>query len=221
MPQLRALAPLLLLLPSLAACPSGRTRQPPDDGSATTAPADEDDGGASRDDAPDEAETDGEAGEDGGGLPGPPLPSGAACDTTADCAKGEVCEGLGCAPGQGRCAPPDRMCTRDLAVYCGCEGEEFQGSGSCPGDRFAYRGPCEPKLEDGQPCTDGRQCSSGQCIGAGLEGCGRGAEGVCGTTACTADEAAYCGCNNFEFSASGTCPNRQFAYRGPCEDRPD
>lgn len=147
---------------------------------------------------------------------GPELPSGALCDTNADCGDDEVCEGVGCEPGQGRCAPKERMCTRDLAPYCGCDGEMFQASGSCAGGRYAYRGPCDPKLEDGEACTDGRQCKSGACVGEGLEGCGRGT-GVCGQADCTRDMMPYCSCNGTEFSTSGSCPNRQFAYRGPCE----
>jgi hypothetical protein len=112
----------------------------------------------------------------------------------------------------------ERMCTRDLAEYCGCDGQTFTGSGSCPGGRYAYRGACAPNKEDGEPCSDGRQCRSGQCMGEGLEGCSNGAQGVCGVADCTADLAAYCSCNNTPMNASGSCPDRQFAYRGPCED---
>lgn len=149
--------------------------------------------------------------------PGPTLPSGPLCDSNADCSDGQLCEGVGCEPGQGRCVDGDRICTRDLAQYCGCDGQLFEASGSCPGARFAYRGPCEPTREDGEPCTDGRQCRSGQCVGEGLEGCSPGAQGTCGAIDCTADLATYCSCNNTEFQGSGTCPNRQFGYRGPCE----
>lgn len=148
--------------------------------------------------------------------PGPSLPDGPLCTTDADCGDG-ICEGVGCGEMEGRCVARDRMCTRDLASYCGCDGATFQNSGSCPGARFAYRGACEPKLADGEACTDGRQCASGSCVGEGLEGCSPGAQGVCGQVACTMDLASYCGCNNVEFQASGSCPNRQFAYRGPCE----
>ncbi len=163
---------------------------------------------------------DAEPGAESGGesLPGPPLPDGPRCDTDADCGADMLCEGVGCGANEGRCVARDRMCTRDLASYCGCDGRTFQNSGSCPGARFAYRGPCDPKLEDGEPCSDGRQCKSGTCVGDGLEGCSTGALGVCGSAACTKDLASFCGCNNVEFRASSTCPNRQFAYRGPCEE---
>jgi len=156
-------------------------------------------------------------GDGGGERPGPRLPDGPLCDRDADCGEGMVCEGVGCEPGEGRCVAKDRICTRDLAQYCGCDGQLFQASGTCPGRRYAYRGPCDPQLEDGEPCTDGRQCKSGLCVGEGLEGCSPGDQGVCGRTGCTRDLVTYCGCNNIEFRTSGTCPNRQFAYRGPCE----
>jgi hypothetical protein len=155
-------------------------------------------------------------GEDGEGPP-PTLPDGPPCQADADCGAGWVCEGVGCEPGEGRCVARDRICTRDLASYCGCDGRTFQASGTCAGARYAYRGPCDPGLELGQPCTDGRQCLSGLCAGEGLEGCRPGDQGVCDDFGCTRDYVPYCGCNNFEFYTSGTCPNRQFAYRGPCE----
>jgi hypothetical protein len=213
-----ARSPIILCLGlALSACPTtGPTRQPPDDGRSEAPDApDADEGGVS--DASGDAHDDGDGGGSESTPPGPRLPDGQLCDTSADCPEGQICEGPGCGPQQGRCVVSGRICTRDLAQYCGCEGATFTGSGTCPGARYAYRGPCAPALEDGEPCTDGRQCRSGQCLGEGLEGCTNGAQGVCGQTKCTTDEATYCGCNNTEFRASGTCPNRQFAYRGPCE----
>lgn len=204
----------LILLALLAvACPSKQsTQQPPEHRhepppSTTDGPP------------PTNGDDDGGDGDTSTSPPreGPKLPDGPLCDVDADCGAGQVCEGVGCEPGQGRCVDTQRMCTRDLATYCGCDGREFQNSGSCPGRRYAYRGSCSPALEDGEPCTDGRQCRSGQCVGEGLEGCSPGDQGTCGTAACTKDLATYCSCNATEFRASGTCPNRQFAYRGPCE----
>lgn len=69
-------------------------------------------------------------------------PDGAACDQGDDCESG-VCEGEGCESGTGTCMPRTRRCTRDLRAYCGCDGETFRASGSCPGRRYAQRGPCE------------------------------------------------------------------------------
>lgn len=148
---------------------------------------------------------------------GPTLPKGDACESDADCDAEQVCEGIGCGTKQGRCTPRDRMCTRDLATYCGCDGKEFQNSGSCPGARYEYRGPCKPALGLGEACTSGAQCASGLCAGEGLEGCSGGATGVCSDGACTDDDSLFCGCNGFDFHESSACPNQQFAYRGPCE----
>lgn len=153
----------------------------------------------------------------GGGLPGPSLPDGPVCDTNADCPADALCEGVGCGPGEGRCVPKDRICTRDLVPYCGCDGREFGSSGTCAGDRYAYRGPCDAQLELGEACTDGRQCKSRLCLGEGLEGCSPTDQGACGEAPCTKDLAPYCNCNNITFRASGSCPNHQFAYRGACE----
>ncbi|GEM_PF-1987836 len=189
----------------------------------TTTPQTQNSPDTGRDGVPVEASASTEPGavepapKEGPSASSPALPDGAACDSAADCAEGEVCEGLGCGEGEGRCASTERMCTRDLAIYCGCDGQEFRTSGSCSGQRYVHRGPCEPELALGEPCTDGAQCASKMCSGEGLEGCGRGAEGICTEAACTEDLAPYCGCNGFEFRTSGTCPNRQFAYRGPCE----
>jgi hypothetical protein len=66
---------------------------------------------------------------------------GAACDTAAQCASG-VCEGQGCGAQEGVCVSRNRACTRDLGSYCGCDGQTFQSSGSCPGRRYAHEGEC-------------------------------------------------------------------------------
>ena len=67
---------------------------------------------------------------------------GASCLSGSDCASG-VCEGAGCGDDQpGTCAAAQRACTRDYAAYCGCDGQTFHGSGSCPGQRYSARGEC-------------------------------------------------------------------------------
>lgn len=69
-------------------------------------------------------------------------PEGTACLLGTECSSG-VCEGEGCGDrSPGKCAPANRACTRDLRAYCGCDGKTFRGSGSCPMQRFAYRGEC-------------------------------------------------------------------------------
>ncbi|MCX4246707.1 hypothetical protein [Paraliomyxa miuraensis] len=67
---------------------------------------------------------------------------GSPCRTGSDCQSG-VCEGEGCGDDQlGECKPATRACTRDFRAYCGCDGQVFRGSGSCPGQRYARRGEC-------------------------------------------------------------------------------
>lgn len=76
----------------------------------------------------------------------PKLHDGAACLQASDCASG-VCEGHGCTDGTpGTCAPAERPCTRDRRPYCGCDGETFYSSGSCPGRRYARQGTCGDKV---------------------------------------------------------------------------
>lgn len=66
---------------------------------------------------------------------------GQPCESSDQCQSG-ACEGT-CDGGGGVCAPADRACTTDLVQYCGCDGQTFAGSGSCPGRRIAARGACE------------------------------------------------------------------------------
>ena len=83
-------------------------------------------------------------GADDGADDGSTTPKGAgeSCLAAAECESG-VCEGEGCGDDQpGTCAAAERMCTRDLQQYCGCDGETFGASGSCPGARYAHKGPC-------------------------------------------------------------------------------
>ena len=136
------------------------------------------------------------------------------CSTNAECGEG-VCEGEGCGEMLGKCAPKERMCTRDLQTYCGCDDVEFRASGSCPNARFAHRGQCErakPK-PDGIPCASGPECQSGVCEGEGCD-----VPGVCmpANRACTRDSREYCGCDGATFRGSGTCPGARFVKRGPC-----
>lgn len=63
-------------------------------------------------------------------------------------------------------------------------------------------------------CASDDDCDGGICEG---EGCGE----VLGTCVprermCTRDAQLYCGCDGVDFRASGRCPNRRYAHRGPC-----
>jgi hypothetical protein len=63
------------------------------------------------------------------------------CQSADDCAEGEMCTGPEGCDEPWTCQPM-RPCTRDLVVYCSCEGETVRGSGSCPPEPYAHRGPC-------------------------------------------------------------------------------
>jgi len=69
---------------------------------------------------------------------------GTACSTSSQCASG-ICEGMGCGWDQGKCAPAQRSCTRDLRIFCGCDGKDFQSSSTCPGRVFRHPGSCNPQ----------------------------------------------------------------------------
>jgi hypothetical protein len=76
--------------------------------------------------------------------PAPPAPPKGpkTCTSGADCAANEQCAG-----GEGCGTPwtcqPQKPCTRDLVTFCGCDGKQFQGSGSCPGKPFSKKGKCD------------------------------------------------------------------------------
>lgn len=76
-----------------------------------------------------------------------PRPAGSACLRPEDCESG-ICEGRGCSDDEpGTCMDRDRMCTRDSRQYCGCDGQTFRGSGSCPGARYAHEGECSADMD--------------------------------------------------------------------------
>ena len=146
---------------------------------------------------------------------------GAACDVNNDCASG-VCEGQGCGVGAGVCAPVTRACTKDLREYCGCDGQTFMASGSCPGRRFTDRAACGAAAAprpDGAACLAASDCTSGACEG---QGCGDDTPGVCVSALrmCTTDIASYCGCDGKPFGASGSCAGRRYQHRGGCAKAP-
>jgi hypothetical protein len=91
------------------------------------------------DPGPDPA-ADGGATPDDGGATTPPTTT--TCLRDADCGDG-VCEGQGCGDAEpGTCVAKNRMCTRDSRPYCGCDGQTFRASGTCPGRRYASEGEC-------------------------------------------------------------------------------
>lgn len=68
----------------------------------------------------------------------PPPPH---CVSTPDCPPGLVCEGGAGCDKTWACVP-QRPCTRDLVAFCGCDGQTFFASSTCPGRRYAHLGTC-------------------------------------------------------------------------------
>jgi hypothetical protein len=96
------------------------------------------------------------------------------CNSTADCPGGTMCMGPdGCGVPWTCQAPPP--CTRDVALFCACDGTTFRASSTCPGRPFAYRGACgivPPPVDagpagcalpDGRVCRVGETCRIGEC----------------------------------------------------------
>ena len=80
--------------------------------------------------------------------------NGEHCMSNSQC-ESAICEGFGCDDEQpGTCMALDRMCSYDIVQYCGCNGKTFDGSGNCPGHRYASRGRCP-----GDPGTDDHSIS--------------------------------------------------------------
>lgn len=97
---------------------------------------------------------------------GPPdVPSPRACQSTADCNRGDECHITeGCAT-PSYCGPAlGRPCTGDLTPYCGCDGSTFLASSTCPTRTYARRGRCEAVDAGAPACVfpDGRECALGQ-----------------------------------------------------------
>lgn len=75
--------------------------------------------------------------------PQPDQPQPDTCLTDADCGAEQLCEGMGCdEDSPGACVDRNRVCTKDLRPYCGCDGQTFLASGSCPGARYQAAMPC-------------------------------------------------------------------------------
>lgn len=74
-------------------------------------------------------------------TPTTPVAGGKACKTSAECERGQVCAGdEGC--DKTWTCQPSPPCTKDYVPYCGCDGQTFRASGSCPGAKYQKRGGC-------------------------------------------------------------------------------
>jgi hypothetical protein len=68
--------------------------------------------------------------------------AGGPCTTGAQCQSG-ICEGPGCGPQQGRCAPRKRSCGKRLQTVCGCDLQNHRVHRGCPGIRYRGAHPCD------------------------------------------------------------------------------
>ena len=106
-------------------------------------------------------------------LPGGPCPSpvctdagmcelrstGSACESSADCPRGDYCAGD--CTGMGSCQTrPVEICTAVITPYCGCDGVTRYSSSGCVYDRYDHRGECSapPDCRD-SGCGGGEYCS--------------------------------------------------------------
>ncbi len=100
-----------------------------------------------------------------GGLPDVTAPR--RCTSSADCREGEECHIVEGCETPSYCGPRlGRPCTDDLAPFCGCDGNTFYGSSTCPQRTYSRRGPCASqdggvtvcRLPDGRVCPMGERC---------------------------------------------------------------
>ena len=152
---------------------------------------------------------------------------GEVCTSSEQCAHGLTCTGEpGC--GQPWTCQQAHPCTRDLVPFCGCDGQVFRSSSTCPGRPYRNRGACANPapapaptpgaagtVGQGGACTSSSDCAEGlMCVGH--EGCDQGA--TCEPRhPCTMDLVPFCGCDGQTFRGSSTCPPRSFRHRGACQ----
>lgn len=162
----------------------------------------------------------------------PPPPSvgnpaqNVACTSSEGCQRGQMClGGEGC--GEPWTCQPSRPCTRDLVPFCGCDGQTFRGSSTCPARPYAHRGACaaadQNRPADSPPppiSRRGQRCNSRDDCGEGLTctgGQGCNAVWTCQPSRpCTMDLAPFCGCDGQNFRGSSSCPARPYSHRGAC-----
>lgn len=130
--SLRAL--LMLVIATVGAgCPASSPMQvPPGEPAiiATTPPA------SPNESRPSPAAFQAAAGKQDDGMP---------CFAADECTSG-ICEGASCDRTQpGACIATDavRNCAADQVSFCGCDGQSFVASSTCPGEPFLHQGRCE------------------------------------------------------------------------------
>jgi hypothetical protein len=71
-----------------------------------------------------------------------PAPAERPWTTNGDCPRGQACEGAAGCDEPWRCVRPRAACSNDTQYFCGCGGESFRASMSCPGRPYRHRGSC-------------------------------------------------------------------------------
>ncbi len=74
--------------------------------------------------------------------PEPAQPSARPCISNRECPRGQVCEGAAGCDTEWFCARPSQRCIADTQYFCGCGGETFLASMTCPGRPHRHRGSC-------------------------------------------------------------------------------
>jgi hypothetical protein len=187
-----------------------------------------------------------DAAADASAPPDATMPPGDAmrpCRSHADCNAWEECHIREGCDVPSYCGPRlGRPCTEDLAPYCGCDGQTFMASSTCPTRVYARRGPCEARdggppgcrLPNGRTCPFGQTCrlddNGCSVCSCGLDGSVRCAGGTCidaGAPSCVLSDGRVCpvgqqcpapdGCNTCVCNPGGmlVCSTRACADAGP------
>ncbi len=123
------------------------------------------------------------------------------CTSTSQCGRNEVCLGMpGCGVPWICTLEPGRLCTDDIARFCGCDGQTFVGSSTCPDRPYQSRGACgtTTPIDGGGPTPTG-------CVLANGAFCGLG-------ETCRVDECTLCRCTarGLECASNPACRDAGF-----------
>ncbi|UJR86977.1 hypothetical protein [Sandaracinus amylolyticus] len=75
----------------------------------------------------------------------PPTTQDRTCESSSQCGRGLTCFGIAGCSTDWTCVRA-RGCTRDRAAFCGCDGQTFHASSTCPGRPFVHRGACREAI---------------------------------------------------------------------------